>query len=587
MAKKSLDIESGKQVYSRLLSYVKPYWKVFIFVVIGMALVAGTEVGFAALIKPMLDGTFVEKDPYWITMIPIALVSIFVLRGVGSFATNYCMAWVGRRVVKDLRDKMFDHLLVLPTRFYDNNASGKLISKIIYDVEQVSEASSKAITILIQDTLTLIGLLGWMFYLNWQMALLFLTIGPVMAFLVAVINKRVRRYSRRLQGSVGDVTTISQETIDAQRVVKIFGGKDYERESFGKANEANRKQYMKIIGTQAAYVPFVQFMAACLLAGIIYISTRPGVEEVMSVGTFMSFISAMLMLFPPLKRLTTVNVILQRGIAAAQSVFGLLGQDAEIDTGKQTLQRVQGEVEYRDVRFCYEDVNGDVLKGISFRVEPGQSVAFVGRSGSGKSTLVNLLPRFYQLSDGDILVDGHAIKDVRLDDLRRQIALVSQDITLFNDTIAHNIAYGRLEGADENEIIEAAKAAHAWEFIRDLPLGLQTMVGEHGVLLSGGQRQRLAIARAILKDAPILILDEATSALDSESERHIQAALEELMKHRTTFVIAHRLSTIENVDKIIVLDQGNIVEQGTHTELLAKNGHYSALHRMQFGNEKG
>ncbi|MDH5301542.1 MAG: lipid A export permease/ATP-binding protein MsbA [Gammaproteobacteria bacterium] len=583
MSKKPIDLNDGKAVYRRLLGYVKPYWKAFIIVIIGMAMVAATEVGFAALIKPMLDGTFVEKDPFWITVIPLALIGIFLVRGIGSFATSYLMSWVGRHVVKDMRSEIFDHLLLLPTRFYDKNASGQIISKIIYDAEQVSDASSRALTIIIQDSLVLIGLIGWMFYLSWEMTLVFLIIGPVMAVMVASINRRVRRDSRRLQDSMGNVTEISQEAIEAQRVVKIFGGKDYERQGFDKANEYNRKQFMKIVSTQSAYVPFVQLVAALLLALIIYLSTRPG-EEVMTVGTFMSFISAMLMLFPPLKRLTTVNVVLQRGVAAAQSIFGLLEEKAEIDRGTQTLAQVRGDVRFENVRFSYDSDKGEVLKGVNFSVPSGKSVAFVGRSGSGKSTLVSLLPRFYHLENGVISIDGININDLRMDELRKHIALVSQDITLFNDTIAHNIAYGRLETATEEQIIEAAKAAYAWDFIKDLPDGLNTQVGEHGVLLSGGQRQRLAIARAILKDAPILILDEATSALDSESERHIQAALEQLMKNRTTFVIAHRLSTIENVDQIVVMDNGVAVEQGTHQELMARNGHYANLHRIQFGH---
>ncbi len=585
MSASEFDITSGRAVYRRLLSYVRPYWKAFILVILGMVTVAGSEVGFAALIQPLLDGTFVEQDPFWIEVIPLALLGIFLARGVGKFAVIYCMAWVGRHVVKDLRSEMFEHMLVLPARYYDRQASGQLISKLIYDVEQVSDAASNALSILVQDSLALIGLLGWMFYLYWKLTLLFLVIGPVVAVLINYVNKRIRRYAQRLQGSVGDVTHISQEAIEGERVVKIFGGQAHERAAFARANENNRHQFMKITSVNAASVPIVQFITASFLALVVYIVTRPGMLEEISVGTFMSFISAMLLLFPPIRRLTTVNVTLQRGITAAQSVFGFLGQQPEHDSGSRRLQRARGEIRYEDVHFCYDKAKGEVLKGVSFEARAGEMVAFVGRSGSGKSTLVNLLPRFYELDTGRILLDGHDIRELRLADLRRQIALVSQNVTLFNDTIAHNIAYGRLSEASEADIIAAARAAHAMEFIERLPQGLDTPVGEHGVLLSGGQRQRLAIARAILKDAPVLILDEATSALDTESERHIQQALEVLMENRTTFVIAHRLSTIEKADKIIVLEQGRIVETGTHHELLQRGGHYAALSRMQFGHE--
>jgi len=582
MARHSLDLENGRAVYGRLLSYVKPYKRAFVFGVIGMMVVASTEPGFAALMKPMLDGTFVDKDPETIAIIPLAILGIFLMRGIGSFAVAYFMSWAGRNVVRDLRKEMFQHYLSLPTRFYDQNASGQLISKLIFDVEQVAEASSQALTVLVQDTLTLIGLLGWMFYLNWKLTLLFLTIGPLLSGLVVFVNKRLRLISRRLQSSVGDVTHIAQQTIEAQRVVKIFGGQAYEANNFAQANENNRLQFMKIVITNSASSPIVQMLAASLLAIIIFISTRPSMQESVTVGTFMSFISAMLLLFPPLKRLTTVNAALQRGVAAAQSVFGFLQEQQERDTGSQTLARVRGEVRFVDVGFEYGGGKGEVLSDIRLDVKPGQTVALVGRSGSGKSTMVGLLPRFYNPTRGAILIDGIDAQDIRLTDLRRQIALVSQDITLFNDTIAHNIAYGRLGEATRDDVVRAAESAYAMEFISKLPDGLDTVVGERGVLLSGGQRQRLAIARALLKDAPILILDEATSALDTESERHIQAALERLMQHRTTFVIAHRLSTIEKADMIVVLDRGRIAEVGSHRELLDGGGIYAMLHQMQF-----
>jgi len=574
---------NGKEIYKRLLGYVKPYWKAFIFAIVGMVIVASTEVGFAAIMKPMLDGTFVERDPFYLTFIPIALVSIFVVRGVGSFAVTYCMAWVGRHVIRDLREEMFDSLLRLPTAFYDKSPSGKLISKLIYDVEQVSDAASRALTILVQDMLILIGLLGWMFYLNWQLTLMFLIIGPVLSVMVVYINKRLRLVNKRLQSSVGDVTHVAQETIEGQRVIKIFGGQEYEHERFEVANQRNRQQFMKIVVTNATAVPVVQFVAASLLAVVIYLASRPDMQETITVGTFMSFITAFMLLFPPLKRLTTINAVLQKGIVAAQSVFTFLDSKKEKDNGMETLGPVSGKIEYRHVEFRYDEEGERVIDDFNLSISPGETVAFVGKSGSGKTTLVNLIPRFYNICGGQIFIDDKDTQTVKLSSLRQNIALVSQDITLFNDTIAHNIAYGAMSDATEEQIIKAAEAAHAMEFIRELPQGLNTIVGEKGMMLSGGQRQRLAIARAILKDAKILILDEATSALDTASERHIQVALEALMKNRTTLVVAHRLSTIESANKIVVLDSGKAIEVGTHQELIAKKSAYATLHKMQFG----
>lgn len=575
----------GKAIYKRLLTYVKPYWKAFALSMVGMLIVASTEVGFAALMKPMLDGTFVERDSFYLTFIPLALIGVFIIRGVGSFVVAYCMAWVARHVIKDLRGEMFDKLLRLPTKYYDRNPSAILTSKMIYDVEMVSDASSRAITIIIQDTLTLLGLLAWMFYLNWQLSLVFLTVGPVLSIMVVIVNKRIRAISRRLQESVSDITHVAQETVDGQRVVKIFGGEAYESARFAEANKKNRQQNMKAVVTQASSVPIVQLVAAILLAIIVYLASRPSMEDVITVGTFMSFITAVLMLFSPLKRLTTVNAVLQRGIVGAESIFGLLDSESERDNGKKILEKVDGRIHYQDVSFMYDPEKGDVLNNISLEINAGETVAFVGRSGSGKTTMVSLLPRFYSLDRGNILIDGMDVEEIKLDNLRSHIALVSQDITLFNDTIAHNIAYGGMTNASASEIRNAAKAAYALDFIEALPNGFDTMVGEKGMMLSGGQRQRLAIARAILKDSPILILDEATSALDSESEKYIQKALDALMQNRTTLVIAHRLSTIEEADKIVVMDEGRIVEIGTHLTLMAKQGHYASLHNIQFGEE--
>ncbi|MDO9371281.1 MAG: lipid A export permease/ATP-binding protein MsbA [Gammaproteobacteria bacterium] len=573
---------SGIAVYWRLLRYARPYWKAFAIATLAMVFFAATETGFAALIKPLADGSFVTKDPAIIRMMPLWLVGLFLVRGIAEFISTYGLAWMGRKVVNDLRDLMFHHLMLLPAAFYDNNSSGQLLSKLIYDVEQVAQAATSAITVIVKDTLTVAGLVAWMLYLNALLALVFLLIGPFIAFLVLYINRRFRRISTRIQRSMGNITHVAEEAIGAQRVIKIFGAQHHESAQFERASEANRQLNMKMTATSASSTSLIQMVTASALAAIVYLATLDSMLASISVGTFMSFVAAMVLMLGPMKRITTINSTIQRGIAAAESVFAFLDSAAEPDTGTRSLARAQGAIEYRQVSFSYDESKGGVLHDISFKVQPGQTVALVGRSGSGKSTLVSLLPRFYNIGSGSITLDGCDIRDLRLADLRDQIALVSQEVTLFNATIAHNIAYGRLESASERDIIEAAEAAHAMEFIRPLPQGLNTLVGENGVLLSGGQRQRLAIARALLKNAPILILDEATSSLDTESERYIQAGLERLMRARTTLVIAHRLSTIEKADIIIVLHAGRIVEQGKHAELLARNGHYAALHKMQF-----
>ncbi len=572
----------GKLLYRRLLGYVKPYWKVFLIAAVALMVVASTEAVFAYFLKPMLDGTFVERDPDIITLTPYVLVAIFLVRGVATFLSGYWMAWAARMVIKKLRGEMFERLLRLPVSFFDSIPSGTLLSKLIYDVEQVARATTDVITILVRDSLTVLVLLMLMFYHSWELALIMLIGTPLIAQVITVINHRFRRYSGKIQHSMGDVTQIAEEAIEGQRVVKTFGGEQYELGRFEKANENNRRLNMKLELTSAASVPMIQLIAAIGAAVVLYFALQQVSDKSLSPGTFMSFIAAMMMLLAPMKRLTQITANLQRGIAAADSIFALIDTPAEVDNGNRTLQRCAGAVSYRDVNFSYREDKGAVLQAISFDVEPGQSIAFVGRSGSGKSTLASLLPRFYDVRSGQILIDGQDIREFPLLALRDQIALVSQHITLFNDTIANNIAYGRLEGASREAISAAAEVAHAMEFIRDLPDGLDTLVGENGVLLSGGQRQRLAIARALLKDAPILILDEATSALDTESERHIQAALEGLMENRTTLVIAHRLSTIENADRIVVMDKGRIVESGRHAELLQQGGQYAALYNMQF-----
>lgn len=571
------------QAYKRLLSYVTQYWLVFLLAVVGMVVAALTETAFAALMEPMLNGSFVDKDPEVIAWVPLALIGIFIVRTAGTFVSGYGMSWIGRNLILMLRNEMFNQMLKLPDAYFDQNETGKTISKFVYDAEQVATASTKALTTLIRDSVTLIALFGWMLYLNVFLTLAFVVAAPIIGILIAVVSKRFRLVSRRIQNSMGDVSSVVDQGIRAQRIVKVFGGQQFEKDLFAKINNSNRTQQLKLAITQALSVPVVQLIIAIAMAGVIYVATMDGMIETINVGTFMSFFIAMMMLFAPMKRLTNVNVDIQKGIAAAISIFELLDQEQEKDSGKKQLTEVIGDIEYKNVSFEYETSHKRVLNHINLHIHEGQTVAFVGRSGSGKTTLVNLLPRLYEITEGSIDIDGHSNTDYELNSLRQYIAYVGQDTIIFNASLKENIAYGFMQDATHEDVVKAAESAHAMEFINELPEGLDTIIGESGIQLSGGQRQRIAIARALLKNAPILILDEATSALDTESERHIQQALEELIKNRTTLIIAHRLSTVENADVIVVMDKGEIVEQGTHQELInISGGHYSALHKKQF-----
>lgn len=582
----SSNTASSVAVYRRLLSYTLPYWPIFLLAIFGMVLFSVTDAAFAKVVQPMIDGSFVKKDPVTIIWVPILLIIIFAMRVIGNFLSSYCMSTVARNVVRDLRSRLFDHLLWLPSSYYDRTSSGGLVSKMVYDIEQVADASSNVVTILIQDTLTIIVLLIFMLYQSVELTLLLLFITPLLAMIVVYVSRRFRKLSRRIQSSMGDVSTVTEETIDANREIKIFGGQEYERGQFDTINEYNRKQFLKFSATNAISSPTIEFIVATTFAGILFYATQPAILVTLTPGKFMSFLVAMLLLMQHARRLTTINSSLQRGLAAAQSIFNFLAVPTEKNTGTKIVEHVRGNIEFKDVVFSYDSITPAVLNVDSLTIIAGQRVAFVGRSGAGKTSLVSLLPRFYDYNRGSITIDGSEIKDLTLENLRSHIALVSQHVTLFNDTIAHNLAYGSLGKASMDDVRRAAKAAHALDFIEKLPNGFDTIVGENGVMLSGGQRQRLAIARAILKDAPILILDEATSALDSESERHIQAALDELMKHRTSLIIAHRLSTIEKVDKIVVLQEGHIVEVGSHVELLSHGGTYAHLHRLQFSGKQ-
>ncbi len=573
---------TSAQLYLRLLGYVKPYWVEFVASIIGIAMVAASEVVLPIAIKPFLDGTFVHKDPFLMKWIPVGIVGIFFIRGIGAFLGAYASAWVGNKVVLDLRGEMFRKILRLPTGFFDNSMTGNLISKITFDVTQVTSAATQVVNVLIKDFLIVFGLLGWLLFLNWKLTVITFLMVPPIAIVVRIFNVRLRHMSRRSQDAMGEINNVLQEAIECHKVVKIFGGKEYESKRFFEASNRFRGFLMKQAAAGAANVPITQLLVAIATAIVIYQVTLQASADLTTVGGFVSFIGAMLLLSAPIKRLAGVSEHLQRGLAASESVFSLIDQDAEEDIGTIELGRTRGDLVFENVALKYAQAEGEALSHINLHIHPGETVALVGQSGSGKTSFANLIPRFYQPSSGRILLDGHDIDQLRLPSLRANIGIVSQDVSLFNDTIAANIAYGAQAGVSQAQIIEAAEAAHAMEFIRGLPEGMNTLVGENGVRLSGGQRQRLAIARTLLKNAPVLILDEATSALDTESERAVQEGLETLMKGRTTIVIAHRLSTIEKADRIIVLDRGEIVETGTHAELVARDGVYSKLHRLQF-----
>jgi subfamily B ATP-binding cassette protein MsbA len=569
------------QNFKRLMSYAKPYKSGFVIAILGMLGYAGIDTLFFSQLQPLIDDGLTDENPNFMKWAPLFVIVCFIIRGICHFFGNYCLAWVGNNVVTDLRQNLFEHIMSLPVTFHDKESTGSLISKLTFDTEQVLSATSKALLTLVQQGAMVIGFLAVMFYNSWQLSAIFLLITPIIAVIVTVVSKRFRQVSKKIQNAMGEVTSAAEQTFNAHKVVLTFSGQQREFERFGKINKHNRQQRMKMVATKSFSVPLIQIIASFALAFVLYVANLESMKASLTPGIFITVITCMTMLLRPLKLLTTVNSDFQNGMAACVSIFAVLDQEKEKDTGQHTLDKAKGTLAFDHVDFSYKNDEILALTQLSFTANAGETIALVGRSGSGKSTASAMLLRFYDATAGKVLIDGKDITSYKLKDLRTQFAYVSQQVVLFNDSIANNIAYGK-PSASREEIIAAAKSAHVIEFSENMPDGLDTNIGDNGALLSGGQRQRVAIARALLCDAPFLILDEATSALDTESERHIQDALQILQQNRTCIVIAHRLSTIENADKIIVMEQGEIIEQGDHQSLLAKDGAYAKLHNFQF-----
>lgn len=571
------EVQNAKAIYLRLFRYAWQYKFIFMTSIMSLVILSLSNTAFLALIKEVTDEGFVKKSADKTLLLPLMLFALMVVRGVAGFTSVYTMRVVARRVVEDFRKQMFSRLMLLPVHYFDARSAGSLVSKFGFDVERLSSATTRSWLNVLRDVLTVISLIGYMLYLDWRLTLIFASILPFVALYLKKVTPKLKANAKNVQHSVGEMTKSAEEAIGGQRIVKIFGAQDFEYQRFAEIVSHNRRIELRLTRISGLSSFVVEFFAALSLALIVYYAMTS-----FSVGEFAAFVGALLMLISPIKHIAAANEDFQVGLAAAQSIFDVMDAPPEQDEGKQIMQRAKGEITFENVTLRYENASGLALDNLSFNIKAGEKIALVGKSGGGKTTLVNLLPRFYELQQGTIYLDGVDIRSLSLKSLREQFALVSQDIVLFNDTIFNNIAYGVLRDSTEEEVIAAAKAAHAWEFIQKLPNGLQNEIGDRGVRLSGGQRQRIAIARAILKNAPILLLDEATSALDTESEQHVQAALDTLMQNRTSIVIAHRLSTIENADRIMVMDHGKIVEIGSHDALMKLDGHYAKLYQMQF-----
>ena len=575
----------GKAIYLRLLRHVLPHWRTFALGTAMMIVLGLTEPAFPAILERIV-GSFEQQALDGVPLYAALFLGVFLVRGVSSFLSILALESVAARLVLDLRQDMFDRLMRIPAPSYDNVASGSLISKVTFDAQQVAEAATRAVTVVIRDSVAVVGLLGWMLWIDWKLTLIALATAPVVMAVVVHFSRRLRRMSHGLQRTMGDVTHVLQESIEGHRVVKVFSGQAYETRRFTEAANRVRRFQVKFAAAAAATAPIAQMIVAIALAIILLLCAERFEDGAVTISDFVSFFTAMALLFSPIKRLTRVNALIQKGIAAATSVFAMIDASVEADTGSVTIPRAEGRVELDSISFRYDGDGRQVLDAVSITIEPGETVALVGPSGSGKTTIAGLIPRFYDPESGQVRLDGIDLRDLALGSLRANVALVSQDIVLFDDTVAANIAYGATADAPREAITAAVRAAHAQEFIEAMPDGLETLIGERGVKLSGGQRQRLALARAVLKDAPILILDEATSSLDSESERYVQEAVETLRAGRTTLVIAHRLSTIEGADRIVVMDRGRIADTGTHAELIARNGLYAGLYRFQFSRRE-
>jgi subfamily B ATP-binding cassette protein MsbA len=571
------------QTFRRLWPMITPFKAGLIAAAVALVANAASDTFMLSLLKPLLDDGFGKADRSILLWMPLAVIALMIVRGISGYISSYCISWVSGKVVMQMRRRLFGHMMGMPVAFFDQQSTGTLLSRITYDSEQVASSSSSALVTVVREGASIIGLFIMMFYYSWQLSIILVVIAPIVSIVIRLVSKRFRDISKNMQNTMGHVTTSAEQMLKGHKEVLIFGGQKVETERFDSVSNRMRQQGMRLVSASSISDPIIQLIASLALAFVLYAASFPSVMETLSAGTITVVFSSMIALMRPLKSLTNVNAQFQRGMAACQTLFSILDMEQEKDEGKRVVERAKGDIEFKNVTFTYPGRDAPALRDVAFSIPAGRTVALVGRSGSGKSTIASLMTRFYDIQEGEILMDGHDLREYTLSSLRNQVALVSQNVHLFNDTIANNIAYARTDVFSREEIEKAATMAYAMDFINKMDNGLDTVIGENGVLLSGGQRQRIAIARALLRDSPVLILDEATSALDTESERAIQSALDELQKNRTSLVIAHRLSTIEKADQILVIEDGRVVERGTHAELLEQRGAYAQLHRMQFG----